>query len=110
MNDPSNCDLPDVRQVVWSLEQVEACFSDLERHAQVYRVQIRSPQATAATAPQTTTLADALAALREQTATAVQVYYQFDEKKWCDTLMPTPDGIRVVRSVLPADHPFDGAG
>ena len=94
----------EVLEAFWSREQAAQFFADLEQHAEVHRVQVRASNSSAASQDGESTLVEANQLLRDNLAQAIQVYYKFEGKAWCDTLFPSEDSIRVVRTILPDDR------
>jgi hypothetical protein len=43
------------------------------------------------------TLAEAEQLIMTRAVRALQIRYQFGAEAWCDTLIPIPDGVRLVR-------------
>ena len=83
-------------------QQVAALFADLREHADIRRVQVRSAApAGIGVSDRTVPLAEARRLLQEGSVAAVQIYYDFDGKVWCDTLFPTRDSVRLLRAVVP---------
>ena len=103
-HEASNSDEPEVLMVEWELAQVLTLFDDLKQGATVNHVQVRSTMGKSTNDSQVT-LADARQMLAEGTAKAIQIYYDFEEQSWCDTLMVLPDCIRVIRA---AGHSWGG--
>lgn len=95
---------PDVLEAYWELDQVITLFADLEQHAEIRHVQVRSAADGTGGQDSQVSLAEARSLLEKQGAIAVQVYYRFDGKAWCDTLMPAAETIRIIRAVLPEDR------
>ena len=99
---PHPLQLPEVFEASWCREQVDALFHDLQQGAAVSKVQVRT--ATSNSRPEevtTVTLEQAREMLADGQARAMQIYYEFDGQTWCDTLLLTPDAIRIVRYNVP---------
>jgi hypothetical protein len=89
---------PEVLMAEWDLAQVLTLFDDLERGADVKHVQVRS-SISKSTNDTKATLGEAKQQLTDGSAKAIQIYYDFEQQSWCDTLMVLPDCIRVIRAV-----------
>ena len=96
---------PELFEATWTGEQVETLFSDLDEHAEIERVQVRSAgSAGGRPEDRACTLEEARSMLRNREARAIQIYYRFDGAFWCDTLFPANDSIRIVRTTVPDDR------
>lgn len=87
--------LPPLQQTLLDAPTTAALFRDLAACTEVLSV---TPKTTAT--GHTTgslTLADAQAGLADGTLRAAQIRYRYDGAEWCDTLLTTPGGLRVVR-------------
>ena len=89
--------LPPLHQAVLDAVTVDALFHDLASCTQVLAVVPRRTSRTMAVeAP--IDLSAARAGLADGSLRGVQVRYRYDQREWCDTLMPLPGGAaRVVR-------------
>lgn len=94
--DPPN--EPEVLMAEWDLPKVLTLFDDLERGAEVKHVQARSSMGKS-TNDTSVSLGEAKQMLSDGSAKAIQIYYDFEQQSWCDTLMVLPDCIRVIRAV-----------
>jgi len=92
---------PEVLEAHWDRVQVHALFDDLKQGAEVSHVQVRSTSSNNRPADATVTLDQAREMLDDNLAKAIQIYYEYDGKSWCDTLMPTSDTIHIVRTIVP---------
>lgn len=43
--------------------------------------------------------------LSESSCTSVQIRYQFQGQVWCDSILRTPEGLRLVRTEMPSSGP-----
>jgi hypothetical protein len=100
MSDQNDTPPPEVLEANWDRDQVEALFADLKLGADVKRVQVRS---NAGNRPRDSevTLEQARELLDDSHTKAIQIYYEYESKTWCDTLMFLSDTIRIVRTTLP---------
>ena len=87
--------LPDVQQAVLDAATLDALFSDLAQCAEVLSVVLKTSRGPVAEA--SVSLAAGRAALEEGTARGVQIRYRHEGTEWCDTLLRTPAGVRLVR-------------
>ncbi|MEZ6102352.1 MAG: hypothetical protein R3E01_25720 [Pirellulaceae bacterium] len=101
-NAESEAEQPQMYEAIWPPEQIDALFVDLESGAEVRHVQVRTSVPEQRPQDAQTTLSEAQRMLHRGTARAIQIQYLFDGQVWCDTLMVLPDGIRIVRTVLPS--------
>lgn len=96
-SDPSALKLPALQQSVLDAPTVAALFRDLEACTEIIAI-LPKTHATVHIKPTTgLSLADAQAGLTDGSFRAVQIRYRYDSQEWCDTLMATPGGLRVVR-------------
>ena len=95
MEDDSN--VPDVLETVWDSETVDRLFDDLEGGARIESVQVRavSPDGPA---DKSVTLREAQSMLRDGSAKAAQIRYEFSGEHWCDTMMPVGESVRIIRT------------
>lgn len=87
--------LPDVQQAHLDVATLDALFSDIATFAHVYSVVVK--HGAGRVEEQGTTLEEGRAALASGTARGVQIRYRHDGVEWCDTLLNTPAGVRLVR-------------
>ena len=99
----SEKDQPEVFQADWTEEQVEALFADLQQAATIRRILVRSRSPGSRPAGSVATLEQAHEVWDDDLTEAIQIEYEYQGKVWCDTLLPGPDAIRIVRCALPAD-------
>jgi hypothetical protein len=100
---PENPPLPQLQNAVLDAETLEQLARDLTSFAQVDEVLLKGGS-TAMTSGRSVSLAEALEALRQGRVLGVQVRYRYDGTSWWDTLLRTPQGIRLVR----IEHRLDG--
>lgn len=91
--------LPALQQTVLDAPTLDALFRDLAQCTQILGVIPKgAPQAYA------TDRGISLEAAREGLASGafrgVQVRYRYEKQEWCDTLLATPSGVRLVRISL----------
>ena len=96
----------DTRDVVLTDEELAALFRDLAQLVEVDGIQVKAgpghvtAQRGADGGP---TLDEAAQWLLERVVRGVQIRYRYEAAHWIDTLMPTSEGVRLVR----VRHPFD---
>jgi hypothetical protein len=98
-----NPPLPRLQEALLDVGTLEQLARDLQSFAQVDEVLLKGG-AVAMTSGRPVSLPEALEALRQGRALGVQVRYRYDGTSWWDTLMRTPQGIRLVR----IEHRLDG--
>lgn len=96
--------LPSVHTALLDPETLAALFTDLSLAAHVLDVRIKS-HVTGYASPEAWTLSAARAALEAGQVSGLQVRYVIGADVWRDTLMSTPDGVRLVRIKEPGTHP-----
>ena len=96
--------LPEVFEEYWERDRVSALFADLDQSATVIRAQVRTGQVNSRWGDSTVSLQQAQDALDDANTRAVQIYYQYDGRTWCDTLLVLGDQIRIVRTIIPDDR------
>lgn len=89
--------LPPLQQTVLDPATVAALFADLSACAEVTSVTTRAPGRTAGAAPTTLSLEAAREGLLSGGLRTVQIRYRHGGQTWCDTLLATPVGVRLVR-------------
>jgi len=93
---PENTPLPQLQDTLLEPETLELLFQDIQRCAVVSEVQLKGgPMAMAS--GQSVPLDEARAALQEGRVLGVQIRYWFNGAHWWDTLLRTPQGIRLIR-------------
>ena len=75
---------------------LDTLFRDLAQCTQIIAV-VPKTAAQAMTTPVTIDLADARTGLTAGQFRGVQIRYLYESKEWCDTLLATPAGVRLVR-------------
>lgn len=100
MNDTGDRQPPEVLEANWDRDQVDALFADLKQGAEVKQVQVRATSDDNRLEDSTVTLDIAHELLDDRRTKAIQIYYEYDSKTWCDTLMVLPDMIRIVRTTI----------
>lgn len=91
--------LPTLQQTVLDAPTLEALFRDLAQCTQILAVVPKgAPQAYAA--GHGIDLEAARAGLASGAFRGVQVRYRYEGQEWCDTLLATPGGVRLVRISL----------
>ena len=91
-----NTELPDLQDSLLDEETLEALLTDIERHASEVVITAR-PRPGLAPTRRATTPRECLDVLLGTPPSAVQLRYRHGGRAWCDTLVPTPDGVRLVR-------------
>ena len=97
-------DQPELFEAFWDRDQVDALFADLKQGANIRQVQVRTISGNNRPSDTTVGLEQAHQLLDHGDTKAIQVYYDYDGNSWCDTLMPTPEAIRIVRTTIPSDR------
>jgi len=95
MNDDSE-KLPEMSEAVLSDDEVAALVRDLRACTEIMGITIKSGPGGADDQRQLS-IDEAAQLLLERAVRGVQVRYRYDGAGWTDTLMPTADGIRLVR-------------
>lgn len=91
--------LPALQQTVLDAPTLEALFRDLAQCTQILAVIPKGgPQAYAA--DRGIDLEAARTGLASGQFRGVQVRYRYEKQDWCDTLLATPGGVRLVRICL----------
>ena len=91
--------LPALQQTVLDAPTLEALFRDLAQCTQILAVVPKgAPQAYAP--DRGIDLEAARAGLISGQFRGVQVRYRYEGQEWCDTLLATPGGVRLVRISL----------
>lgn len=89
----SDAPLPDLDDGLLDDAGLDALLTDLSALAEGIDVRVKVTPGHSAPG----TLPDAVAALRDGTARAMQVSYRYRGQAWIDTVMRAPEGWRVVR-------------
>lgn len=88
--------LPPLQMAVLDAATLEQLFFDIEHAAELIGVQLKAGPGYAAEAD-VPTVARARELLTTGAVIGVQLRYRARGAVWCDTLMRTPDGVRLVR-------------
>ena len=91
----SDLKLPPLQQTVLDAATTDVLFRDLAACTRVLSVIPKTAAMGRTTG--SITLEAAAAGLRNGTLRGAQVRYVYDQEEWCDTLIATPAGLRVVR-------------
>lgn len=92
---PGN-ELPPMSDAVLDDEAVAALIRDIGELAELDEIIIKSRPGYVDD-QQTVTLADAQKLIADKAVRGVQIRYRHNGSHWWDTLMPVPDGVRLVR-------------
>jgi hypothetical protein len=98
--DADGAPLPPVQAAILDEETLEALFRDIDRGAELLGVQVKARPGTYAEA-EAPSLGRARELLLCGAVLGVQLRYRLGAEVWCDTLMRTPEGVRLVRVELP---------
>jgi len=106
----ANLNLPALRTADLDEEGLDTLLTDLAACAEDIELVVKSgPAARAECAAASLQLA--IQRFRAGELRGVQIRYRFEGRVWCDTLMRTATGMRLVRSqVLVPDHPVRERG
>lgn len=88
--------LPDMCQSLLDSASLEALFDDYQKAADVHEIRARS-SSRALNTEVVSDLIQALSLLQQKATFGLQVFYRFDGHEWTDTLIPSPQGVRIVR-------------
>ncbi len=89
-------DLPELQDALLDEATVDQLFQDIAGHTQVLEI-IPKHQQRGYVEDQSISMEQARQLLRDRACRAVQLRYVYDGAQWWDTLMPQPDGTRLVR-------------
>ncbi len=93
---PEDASLPQLQDAILDPETLEQLFQDIQSSTVVDEVQLKgSPMVMAS--GQSVPLDEARSALQEGRVLGVQIRYWYNGTRWWDTLMRTPQGIRLIR-------------
>jgi MauM/NapG family ferredoxin protein len=98
-SDPS-IELPDLHEAMLDEDGLRSLFRDLDSVTRIERVRCKVARDAHATKGEVSA-SEALALLLSGAVRGVQVWYRYDEQRWCDTILRTPQGHRVVRVASP---------
>jgi hypothetical protein len=88
--------LPDLNEAILDAATLERLFRDLEVCTRITEIIPKFAERQMVT-EQTLSLEQARQLLLEGRARGIQIRYHYDGADWWDTLMRTPQGIRLVR-------------
>ncbi len=88
--------LPSLQEAILDTEMLARLLSDIEGLTQVDEVLLKGGSTTMA-ATQHLSLTQAVEALQCGQAQGIQVRYRYQGGRWWDTLLRSPQGIRLVR-------------
>lgn len=91
----SELKLPPLQQTLLDPATAADLFRDLEACTQV--LSITPKHSAAGHTSGSITLDQAQAGLSDGSLRGAQVRYRYEDREWCDTLIGTPNGLRVVR-------------
>lgn len=97
-----NTPLPDLNEAILDRDTLDQLFRDLEACVRITEI-IPKFADRRMVAEETVTLAQARELLLDGKARGVQIRYRYEDADWWDTLMNTPQGVRLVR----IRHEFD---
>lgn len=89
-------ELPEMTEAVLSDDEVAALVRDLHSLTEVDEIILKAGPGSADDESQPS-LDEAAQLLLERNVRGVQIRYRYDDARWMDTLMPTAEGIRLVR-------------
>ena len=102
--------LPDVNSAILDADTLDALFGDLAADAEIQEISVkggRTEHASIAAGG----LEEARRLLAAGAIVGVQIRYRHSGQDWCDTLLATPAGVRLVRICqTPATAPADPKG
>lgn len=102
---PDSGALPQLQQAELDAETLARLVSDIQALTEVDEVLLKGGS-TAIASTQRLSLADAVEALQRGQTQGVQVRYRYQGGRWWDTLLRSPQGIRLVR----IGHDVDAVG
>lgn len=93
--------LPDLHQATLDEATLEQLFFDIRHAAELLSVSLKGgEQARASGLDGADPLEQARELLRQGRVAGAQLRYRHDGRVWCDTLMNSPEGVRLVRIAL----------
>lgn len=95
--------VPDMVEALLNEQDLQALMHDLASLTVIQSI-ISKGGARQHAPAETMSLEAACDALRSRTVMAIQIRYQFESQDWTDTLMQTPQGIKLVRCLHPAEY------
>jgi hypothetical protein len=99
---PDGSVLPDVCSALLDEPTLAQLFSDIATCTRVVQILAKGAPQQMVAAESSLTLEQAQEMLRRRAVRGVQIRYLYDGGEWFDTLMTTPQGIRLARLRAPA--------
>lgn len=99
--DDAAIELPELREEIVDDDTLRSLFADLSSLTRVLEVKLKGGPTRYASAS-AVSLPKAEALLFGGSVHAVQIVYEYRSETWCDTLMRTPKGTRILRMKSPA--------
>lgn len=93
---PDGLKLPELHEGLLDKDTLHQLFTDIAKHTKVFGI-IARYQKRGFEDGTNVSLRQAEKLLNEKLIRAIQIRYLYDNGEWWDTLMPTPNGIRLVR-------------
>lgn len=93
---PDGLKLPDLHEGLLDKDTLHQLFTDIAKHTKVFGI-IARYQKRGFEDGTNVSLRQAEKLLNDKQVRAVQIRYLYENGEWWDTLMPTPNGIRLVR-------------
>jgi len=90
-------DLPPMQDALLDEQTLAALVRDLNECAEIDDVMLKGDNRFVPGAQQNVSLDEAVLKLHSGEVHGVQVRYRFEGRSWCDTLMSTGDGVRLIR-------------
>jgi len=90
---------PQLLEANWENDRIVDLFDDLQLGAKLEYVQVRT-RGGANSEERSATLQQARELFQSGEAIAIQIRYEFESQKWCDTLMVGPTSTRIIRTML----------
>jgi len=100
MNEP----LPDLQDALIDRATLWQLADDLEAHTQILDIRQKGGPVRRADTSEVT-LREAFHALEARAVFGVQIAYHYQGVTWRDTLLATPEGLRIVRMPWPTEAP-----
>jgi Fe-S-cluster-containing hydrogenase component 2 len=97
---PTQIELPVLREAELDANGLRALFRDLETAAEIEEVRCKGARGRRADA-RTMSAAEALTGLLAGRVRGVQIRYRYQDELWCDTILASETGHRVVRVAAP---------
>jgi hypothetical protein len=93
---PTDEKFPELNDAILGSDELSALFRDYRACATINDIIVK-PGPGYVPQQSRPTLDHAEELLRARAVRGIQIRYQFEQKTWCDTLMPLADNIRLVR-------------